>query len=299
MKHKGVVTGLFAAVLLTAAGAAWSQVEVEMVMNQGQFLIGETMPVAVRVVNHSGQTLHFGQEDWLDFTVEGAGRFVVPRTGDPTVGHNFDLATGKVATQHADLAPLYTFSKTGHFTVTATVKLADWGAEASSSAKGFDVIQGVKLWEQEFGVPDASGTNSGPPEVRKYVLQKATYLEHLRLYLRVTDETGSRTIKVFAVGPIVSFGEQQTRLDRQNHLHLLYVSGGRLSCYAEVNPDGDLLKRQSYDYVDNDPPRLVSSESGEVKVAGGHRHVMQDDVPPAGTPSIPTVPVVDPPPVKH
>jgi hypothetical protein len=234
--------------------------------------------VSVRVVNHSGQTLHFGQEDWLNFSVQGANGFVVQKLGDPPTGHDFDVESGKVATQRADLAPAFTISKTGHYTVTAEVKLKDWSAQAASAPKGFDIINGVKFWEMNFGVPDPSGTNGGPPEVRKYVLQKATYLSHLRLYLRVTDDTGERTFKVLPIGTMVSFSDPLTQLDKDNNLHLLYVRGARTFSYTMTSPDGELLKRQTYDYTDS-APKLKVETNGTVSVTGGRRHASGDDLP--------------------
>jgi hypothetical protein len=278
MKHTGVITGLLAGALLVMAGAARAQVSVEVVMDQGQFLPGETVPVAVRVVNHSGQTLHFGKEDWLSFNVEGMNGFVVVKVDDPPMVHDFDVPTGKVATQHIDLAPYFTLTQPGQFKVSATVTLKAWDQELTSQPKSFDVIRGVKLWEQDFGVPDSSGTNGGPPEVRKYVLQKATYLQHLRLYLRLTDETGQRTFRVLGIGPMTSFSDPKTRLDAKNNLHLLYASGARIFSYTEVSPEGVLLKRQMYDYMEG-APRLAVDKTGAVSVNGGHRRVSADDVP--------------------
>ena len=56
-------------------GLAWltlfsapAQVTVDVVLDQEQFLPTETMPVAVRITNRSGQPLHLGADaDWLTF----------------------------------------------------------------------------------------------------------------------------------------------------------------------------------------------------------------------------------------
>jgi hypothetical protein len=286
MKHTGVITGLLAGALLVMAGASRAQVTVEVVMDQGQFLPGEAVPVAVRVANHSGQTLHFGKEDWLSFAVEGASGFVVMKSEEPPMQHDFDVKTGEVATQHIDLAPYFTLTRQGQYKVSATVTLKAWDQELTSQPQNFDVIKGVKLWEQDFGVPDPSGTNTGPPEVRKYELQQTTYLQHLRLYLRVTDVTGAHAFRVIGIGPMTSFSFPKTQLDGKNHLHLIYASGARIFSYTEISPDGELLKRQTYDYLEG-APRLVADKSGTVSIVGGHRRVMTDDVPAAPLATIP------------
>jgi hypothetical protein len=257
---------------------AGAQVDVEVVMGQTQFLTGEAVPVAVRVVNHSGQTLHFGPEDWLSFSVEAQDGLIVVKSGDPPADHSFDLETSTVATQHADLAPYFTITRTGHYSVVATVRLKDWSTEVESAPKGFDVIKGVKLWEQEFGLPESSPTNHDAPEVRKYTLQKATYLEHLRLYLRVTDSSETTVFRVLAIGPMTSFSQPLTQLDQQNNLHLLYEESARTFLYDVINPDGTLMVREKYYYTDA-APQMRTDKSGAIYIAGGERHVSADDVP--------------------
>jgi hypothetical protein len=276
---------LLMAVLAGSLCIARAQVDVEVVMGQSEFLASEEVPVSVRVVNHSGQTLHFGPEDWLSYSVEAQDGLIVVKSGDPPMGHNFDVASAEVATQHSDVAPYFTISRTGHYTVVATVKLKDWGTEVASAPKGFDVIQGVKLWEQEFGVPDSSSTNHEAPEVRKYILQKATYLEHLRLYLRITDPEESHVFRVLAIGPMTSFSTPLTQLDPQNNLHLLYGESARTYLYVVVNPDGELTTRQTYYYTDK-APRMKTDDSGAIVIRGGERHESPDDIP---------LPAVEPP----
>ena len=55
------------------ASTLWSvaQVSVELVLDQEQFLLNESLPVRARITNRSGQALQLGQEkDWLSFTIE-------------------------------------------------------------------------------------------------------------------------------------------------------------------------------------------------------------------------------------
>jgi hypothetical protein len=265
-------------VLTGSLCAARAQVDVQVVMDQTEFLPSEAVAVSVRVVNHSGQTLHFDTNDWLSFTVEAQDGLIVVKNGDPPTDHNFSVESSSVATQHADIAPYFTITRTGHYTVIATVKLKDWDREVASAPKGFDVIQGVEMWHQQFGVPEASATNNEVPEVRKYILQKATYLRHLRLYLRVTDPDEERVFRVLPVGPMTSFSQPETQLDQQNNLHLLYEKSARTFLYVVVNPDGEITMRQVYYYTDS-APRLKTDDAGVIYVGGGARHVSPDDIP--------------------
>ncbi len=277
--HHLIMSGLLALALAAGAVESRAQVSVEVLMERDQFMPGETVPVSVRVINHSGQTLHFGSEAWLTFSVESAEGFVVDKKGAPPIAHDFDVASSDMATQHSELGPYFTITRQGRYRVTAMVRIKNWGTELTSAPKDFTIIRGVKIWEEEFGVPESPVASHGPPETRKYILQQATYLKSMSLYLRVTDRAETRIFRVLRVGPVVSFSRPQTLLDKENNLHLLYEETARKFSYSVVNPDGELTTRETYDYVNAGPPRLQLDEAGKIVVAGGTRHKDASDMP--------------------
>lgn len=67
MKKSGLVLGL----LLVSLFRSQAQVNVEVAMDQDEFLPGEALPAAVRITNRSGQSLDLGKDpDWLTFSIE-------------------------------------------------------------------------------------------------------------------------------------------------------------------------------------------------------------------------------------
>lgn len=200
--------------LLTALQAP-AQVTVEVTQDQDQFLPGEAITAAVRITNRSGQTLRLGVEDnWLTFSVESRDREIIPKTGDVPVAGEVLLPSSKVLIKRVDLAPYFSATIPGGYSVTATVRIKGWNREITSQPRKFNVIEGAKLWEQEVGVPQPPGATNSTPEVRKYVLQQARYLrDQLRLYLRLTDASGSKVFRVFPIGPLVSFGRPDPQVD--------------------------------------------------------------------------------------
>jgi len=257
-----------------------AQVTAEVVLEQEQFLIGERLQAAVRVTNRSGQTLQLGDDPhWLTFSIESRDAFIVAKLGDAPVLGEFKLESGQVATRRVDLAPYFALNRIGRYQIIATVRLKDWNTQINTKAKSFDIINGAKIWSQDFGVPSASGTPPGPPEVRRYSLEQANYLRsQLRLYLRVTDVAEARVIKVFPLGPMVSFGTPEQQIDKQSQLHVLYQNGPRSFSYSVINPDGDVIRRQTHDYTET-RPRLQLNEEGKIVVAGGVRRITASDVP--------------------
>ena len=259
---------------------ASAQVSVEVATEQDQFLPSETVPVAVRITNRSGQLLHLGADaDWLTFDVESADGFIVVKNGEVPVVGEFDVGSSQMATKHVDLKPYFNLTRPGRYRVVATVRIKDWGAEMASPAKSFDVISGAKLWSQDFGIPASGSATNSAPEVRKYTLEKANYLSsQLRLYVEVSDEAESHVFNVVSIGKMVSFSEPEVQLDRFSNLHVLWQSGAALFTYAVVNPDGGLAKQEIYDYV-TARPRLNMSDDGNVVVVGGVRRPKENEMP--------------------
>lgn len=272
---KNIVASL--ALLLAFAGGLSAQVKVEVLLGQDQFLPNESIPVRVRVSNNSGQTILFGKEDWLSYSIEAHDKIIVLKSGEPPQPHDFDIRSSEEATTpRVDLAPYFTIARSGHYSITATVRIKDWDKAVVSQPANFDVVQGARLWDQTFGVPQ-SPTNHEPPEVRKYILQQATTGRRTKLYFRLTDGIESKSMRVTPLGPIISFSNPKMHLDRESNLHLLYQEGSHVYCYAVFSPDGDTTLRQTY--LSDTNPRLEVDDIGNVRILGGTRRLAENDVP--------------------
>ncbi len=262
---------------LMAFFRASAQVDMELSLDQDYFLPIETIPLAVKITNRSGQQLHLGADaDWLTFNVEADDGFVVIKNAEVPVTGAFDLETSQLAIKRVDLQPYFSMTKPGRYHVIATLHIKDWSAQMASQPKHFDVIAGAKLWSQDFGVKD--GTNAAP-EVRKYTLEQANYLkQQLRLYVQVSDAAEDTVYKVTALGPMVSFSHTEAQVDRSSRLNVLWQAGAQSFNYAIVNPDGTVALT---DYYDNfySRPRLTVNENGDVVVLGGTRRPKPTELP--------------------
>jgi hypothetical protein len=261
---------------------ASAQVSVELALAQEQFLPSESIPLAVKITNRSGQQLHLGADaDWLTFSVEADDGFVVFKSAEVPVVGAFDLENSQMATKRVDLQPYFAMSKPGRYRVTATLRIKDWGAQVPSAPKHFDVISGALLWQQDFGVAD--GTNRAPV-VRKYSLVQANYLkEQLRLYVQVSDAAETRIDKVSPLGLMVSFSHPEAQVDRQSRLKVLWQTGAQTFNYAVVNPDGTVAATEYYDNFFS-RPRLTIDENGEISVSGGTRRLKPTEMPQVKSP---------------
>jgi hypothetical protein len=281
--------------MLGLISTGWSQLTVELLQTQEQFLQGEAIPLSVRVVNRSGQTLTMGNTaDWLTFSLEERVGTVVPKIGEVPVLGEFVLESGQRGTRHVDLEPYFAVTKPGRYVVTATVHIPSWGRDVNSPPKFFDVIEGTHLWEQEVGLPRVPGATNATPETRVYTLQQANYLKgQIRLYLRVSDPLTGRVIKLQPVGNLISFSRPDPQVDKFSQLHLLYQNGPRTFSHQVFSTEGELILRQNYEYEDG-RPRLRPDNDGWVIVSGGIRRSVASDFPPGLEPDKPVPAVPEP-----
>jgi hypothetical protein len=274
-------TGLFFGMLLATALGVRAQVSVDVSLSQDQFLAGESMPVTVTIVNRSGQTLEFGNDqEWLTFSVESKDNYAVLKNGEAPVNDMpFSVGSSQRAKPEVDIAPYFNFSRPGRYTVTATVFIKQWNQTISSSAKPFDIIIGSVMWEQEVGLPKRLGAPvEQAPEIRKYTLHQANYLrKSLMLYVQISDANG-KIYKVFPIGPMLSFGQPEPQIDKHSNLHVLWQDGPRSCSYMVIDPNGTIIVRQKYDMPSK--PRLKTNSEGNLEVVGGVRRVTSKDVPP-------------------
>ena len=263
--------------VLTSFRAA-AQVSVEITMDQEQFLPSEAVPVAVKITNRSGQQLHLGAAaDWLTFSVESTDGFIVIKNAEVPVTGEFDLESSQIGIiKRVDLQPYFQMGRHGRYKVIATLRIKDWSASVNSAPKTFDVVNGAKLWSQDFGVP---GVTNSQPEVRKFTLEEANYLRlQLRLYVRVSDQSESQVFKVTTLGQMVSFSDPDAKVDRTSQLHVLWQAGAQVFNYALINANGEVVRQEVYNNAGS-RPRLVVNEQGEVSVAGGTRRMKPEDLP--------------------
>lgn len=252
------------------------QVSVAVTADEEQYLANEALLVHVCVTNHSGQTLHLGQEaDWLTFTVSSHNNRIIPRYGEVPVVSPFVLDNGERGTLKLNVAPYFGMDQPGRYRIIASVNFRELGVVAKSEPLSVNVTKGVTAWEREFGIPKRAGDAAGPSEERKYTLLKTAK----QLYLRVSDPTGVKVFKVQLLAGAVLSGSPQTQLDQANNLHLLYQTGARSFYYWVIDPDGDLLLRQTHVYHENRPPKLEKDDKGSIQVKNGARQLARTDFP--------------------
>ncbi len=281
-------------ILCLLAGRLFAQLEIQVTLAQDQFIPGEAVEAAVRVSNFTGRKIVLGNNrTWLRFDLDSSDGRVITRLADVPETGEFSLEPSTRGTLRFDIQPQFEIAKPGRYQLTATVMTPD-GNEFTSRPTRLEVIRGTRLWERDFSV---AGPSDEPDVRRKYILQQATHLRSLRLYLRVTDADEHEILKVINLGGIVSFNRPECRVDRASRLHILHQIDAEIYRYHRVDTDGTLLERRLH-VITTRRPELRVNESGEVAVLGGERRRHSSDfpveIPPETTPTpqdaAPTIP---------
>jgi hypothetical protein len=263
------------AVLLSSIAWASAQISVELVLEQEQFLRDESLPIKIRITNLSGQPIQLGQDpEWLQFLIECQEPNATLHTVKIPANEPYTLQSAKTAVRQINLMPYFDFSRVGRYNVSATVRIKNWDQDFASAAKTIQISSGFQVWEQEFGVP---ATNAAP-EMRKYTLLQANNLNRLMLYFRLTDVTDTHVYRVFPIGKLVSFSRPEAQVDKDSNLHVLSQFGASSFIYMVITPQGEIEKRQIYDYTDTRP--ALHPRDGKIIVTGGSRRMTAEDIPP-------------------
>ena len=277
--------------LLVGLPALHAQVNAELVLDQEQFLPQESLPVGVRITNLSGKTLRFDTNtQWLRFSVEAYEGIVVNQIAEMPRPEPFTLPTAKRATTIVDLAACFGFETPGRYRVTAILNIPDWDPVVVTPVIKFDIVNGLRVWDQLFGLPPKEN-DPGQPPARKYILQKVNTMKEIRLYVRLTNPEETKTFQVFRLCPMVSFAQPAAQVDKDANLHVLCQTGARAFMYHVLSSNGELIRRMTYDYA-NTRPALTSNGEGDYRVTGGKRRATPDDFAP--TPDLPGPKIVTP-----
>ena len=261
--------------LLASAAVARSQVNVEIILDDQQFLRGEPVTGRVKISNFSGQTLRLGEDpEWLAFLVTGTdGKALRALDSMPPV-KPFTIGSAQSVALRVDLAPYYDLQTAGRFAVSARMKFAQLEKEFTTESGKFDIISGVKVWQTEVGVPGRT-----PPVVRKFALQQAAFFKETRLYARVTEANEADIVRVIALGALPSAGRPEAAVDNSSQMHVLFQAGQKNFTYAIITPEGEMIIRQTHE-ITGTRPRLRAEADGRILVSGGVRKISASDLPP-------------------
>jgi hypothetical protein len=123
-----------------------------------------------------------------------------------------------------------------------------------------------------YGKPVVFGVPPGYPDAgrtRKYTLLQHQDLNRSYLYVRVVDERSGAMVQTVQLGTLTFFREPQYTLDRNNKLHVMFLTVPSIYRYCIINPDGTIDNQTMHREAGDDRPKLYLSAANEVILSGG------------------------------
>jgi hypothetical protein len=249
------------------ASSAVAQIQVELKFPRLQYVAYEPVVANVTFTNLAGRDVDLRDnqsQPWFGFEVTGSEGQSFPQVS--SAGNEpLRVAAGQRVTRKINLTQLYGMHNFGTYRVRAHIYFADLNKFFYSSTKVFEVADARPIWQKTVGVPPEQGV---PGNARTYSLMTNRFLDHTSLYVRVEDKDSGLVYATYSLGQVITFDQPQAEFDHSNQLHLLYCAAPRMWSYARVGLNGELVSRASFAETKS-RPRLVHSDDGVIKVAGG------------------------------
>ena len=248
--------------------AAQAQLRVSLAFKYDTFMLYEPVRAEVTVKNVSGTSFVLGGpggQSWLSFNItNGDGSNVAPFNSGRINIESRVMKAGEELVQPVILNRGFSLSRRGNYVARAQVYFPPLQRYLSTPVKRFNVDDGRVFWERTFKVPESKGGG-----FRKYQLLSYSQYDKSRIYLRLREEGIDRVLTTYSLGRAIIHKQPQVTTDAENHLHVLYMGAPKMYVHAEVGIDGKVLDRSVYKDPENNPPRLIQSNTDVVRVSGG------------------------------
>jgi hypothetical protein len=256
------LTGL----LFIGATTLYAQINVNIRMNNSQFLSGESLLVGLNITNNSGNNLelcNIERVKWIDFVIKREnGQPAIPR-GKNSFG-SVKIINGQAMSRSFDIASMFNMKEPGNYSVSIIIRTSgDVQSGYASNRILFSVSNARPDWSQKVGVPGKPGVT------REYRVTNFTNPRKSQLYTQVIDCKTGISIKTQPLGEALLFRKPQAAVDKMQNLHVLYLANPQFYVLARVDINGNLINRELFIRGDGGDPRLMSFGDGSVKVAGG------------------------------
>lgn len=251
-------------VALVSVISAHGQVSASLRLTKTQYVAGEAVVAVVTITNNSGQDQVFRATDrtpWLDFVIKD-------RNGEPSVPKGrvafgaVKIAAGQTMAREVVLNSLFQISDIGSYSVFAVVRTPGQTSEGFGTNRVlFNLTGGRPYWTQKVGVKgDAS-------KVREYRILNYSGGQSTQLYVQVMDCATGTSVQTFSLGDVLMFRKPQMTIDRNQVLHVFFLSTPTMWTHVRIDTNGKLLTREFHLRGPSGDPQLLTFANGEIGIS--------------------------------
>ena len=136
----------------------------------------------------------------------------------------------------------------------------DVGEGASTNRVLFNQSPGAPYWTQKVGIPGKPG------QTREFKILNFSGDEKSQIYAQVIDNRTGQNVRTFLLGDVLMLRKPLATVDRQQHMHVLFLATPTMWVHCRVDTDGKLLGRQIHQRGTQGDPQLITFGDGTVRV---------------------------------
>jgi hypothetical protein len=266
------IKSLLAFCLLACAtvfsGVLHAQLAVGAQLPRANYLLYERIDMTVSVENNSDEDILLSNDQvpWIRFLVTDKSGLPITSAGRATFPP-LTLKPGETKNVTINLTPLYNIRQLGEYRAAAVVNLPGKG-EIISSACGFQILEGRKVWSEKRTLEGSE---------RTYTLMTFSPLpDRTMLYLRVADMDQNIIYANLSLGNIAGGVPPEVHLDGKNNIHVLQCVALSTYLYTRASEQGKVLSSNIFRTQNEIPPRLAVLDGDSVVVQGGMEETAQN-----------------------
>lgn len=257
------VTQIIAAITLLCIGQAQAQLAASLRISKKQYLAGEPVLAVVTVTNHAGRELVFqsdGRFQWLDFSIKASnGGTVTPK--DRKFFGPMKIGAGQTLAREIDLTQHFQLSEPGNFSVAAIIHPPGSTTEGTSTNRVFfSQSPGRPYWTQKVGIPGKSG------QTREFRILNFSNDSKSQIYAQIIDGRTGASVRTFLLGDCLMLRKPSATIDRNQHLHVIFLTTPAMWAHYEINTEGRVVSRQIHQRAATGDPQLLTMGDGSVRI---------------------------------
>lgn len=190
-------------------------------------------------------------------------------TGEPAVpfrSMNFGsvrIPTGRSMSRQVNLSSLFNLAELGSYSVYGVIRTPGQAAteDFTTNRLLFNLTSGRAYWSQKVGV---KGNSS---QVREYRILNYSGDQKTQLFVQVVDSKTGSFLNTFALGDALMFRKPKMTVDRDQTLHVFFLSTPTMWTHSRVDTSGRLLGTEYHLRGAQGDPQLMTFNDGTVRIS--------------------------------
>lgn len=116
-------------------------------------------------------------------------------------------------------------------------------------------------WTQKVGIPGSAH------RIREFRVLNFSGDSKTQIYAQIRDETSGQLVRTFMLGEILLIRKPLATVDRQQRMHVMFLSTPSMWVHCVIDTDGRLVTRDIHQRGAQGDPFLLTSQDGNVQVA--------------------------------